>query len=400
MRYYKIIYSHGGTITNEIPDDTRVVVVKEGIYKDKVGLIKREGDQIYVKLENDTRVDIALEDVTSEFDMKVFMFNKIRDSFYKINTSILNPTFQNCLKKINSLEVRESFGVGIFTTANYSANELIIVDLSTDTYNFEDRWSSDSLGPNKSLPYLSFYNTENYGRSHGLSGDGEDGRLPLFPMMGLLNYSDNPNCCCHFNTLSADRQSVIGLLFAFKDISEGEQLTISYLGSYEQLYEKFYSEFKRIKSKNLENFDLSEEDIIFLKDFLAEYYKAYPSIEVSYDYIDLLLFLIKMEGNVDQIISEISRYDNEFLKIESFKLLSKMNELYEREIQLFNSIFNNPKLSEDQKIRLSPKKQIFENITKLLNNEFFDNCKLMLQSTSIITSNNVNNILIKLSDTI
>ena len=160
MKYYKIIYSHGGTITDEIPDDTRVVVVKEGIYKDKIGLIKREGGKIFVKLENGTRVDITLEDVTSEFDMKVTMFNEIRDIFYKINEFILNPTFKNCYKKINNLEVKESFGVGIFTKASYRANELVIVDLSTDTYNFKDRWSSDSLGPNKSLPYLSFYSNK------------------------------------------------------------------------------------------------------------------------------------------------------------------------------------------------------------------------------------------------
>ena len=63
------------------------------------------------------------------------------------------------------------FELCVCPEASYRANELIIVDLSTDTYDFKDRWSSDSLGPNKSLPYLSFYNTENYGRSHGLSGD-------------------------------------------------------------------------------------------------------------------------------------------------------------------------------------------------------------------------------------
>ena len=395
MKYYKIKYSFGGAITPDIPNDTSVIIVKEGEHKDKIGIIKREGDQIYVDL-NGTRVNITLEDVTSELEMKTIMFNKTRDLFSGLNGTITDSTLNECYQKIGNLEVKDSFGLGIFTRDSYLVSELIATDFSVASYNFVDRWG-EVLGTNKPQPYLSFYNTENYGKSHGLAGD--LGMYPLFPILGLLNHSDNPNCVCHFRSLSADNEAIIGVLFAIKEISAGEELTINYTTLFEDIYERFFKE-----NPNLKNLKLSTDDIDIYSKFLDRVLESYPYVSISSKYKDLLVFLTKMDGYVDEIIAEISSYDNEYLKLQSYKLLLKIVELFKidrNKLELLDKILARPTLDEAQKDKFLKQKTFFIKIINLVSNDFFDSSKLILKNyDNVINPDSINDLVFKFSESL
>lgn len=394
MKYYKIIYSFGGAVTEDIPNDTSVIIVKEGEHKDKIGVIKREGDQIYVDL-NGTRINITLEDVTSELEMKAIMFNKTRDLFSGLNDKITDSTLKECYQKIGNLEVKDSFGLGIFTRNSYTLSELIATDFSVASYNFVDRWGSD-LGLNKPQPYLSFYNTENYGKSHGLAG--EPGMYPLFPILGLLNHSDNPNCVCHFRSLSADKEAIIGALFALKEISAGDELTISYTTTFEDIYERFFKE-----SQNLKKLELTTNDIYIFSNYLDGLLVSYPFVSISCNYKDLLVFLtiIDGDGDVGVIIAKIASYDNEYYKLQSYKLLLKIVELFKidgSKLELLDKILARPTLDEAQKDKFLKQKTFFIKIINLVSNDFFNSSKLILKNyDNVIRPDSMNDLIFEFS---
>ncbi len=398
MKYYKIKYSFGGAVKDDIPNDTRVIIVKEGEHKDKIGVIKREGDQIYVDI-NGTRIDITLDDVTTEIEMKTIMFNATKELFSKLvdpnipsSFQIKNPKYRRNYTKMNdSLVLREQFGVGIFTTNEYKRNELVLTDLSVYSYNFKDRWG---FSTNKMPRYLDFYSKQNYGVTHALSGSGR-GDYPLFPMMGLVNYSDNPNCLCYFKNLNAngDKKAVIGFLFALRDIQPNEELTISYWISYNELLDLCFTQLNL--GMKIIDFDLDESNISLIRNLIDRYLGTYSSITSSGEWGNLFLDLIKLEQDINTIIEIIIGYNNEYLKYMSFMLFSAMKEKTEKKYNLIKQLIKS--LEGPKKIKYERLIMMHKKVRELLDHEYFKSCRLILEETiTIVDEDSLNKTIILL----
>ena len=123
---------------------------------------------------------------SNDEDLKKEMFKGIVDLFTSVSKFLLKSDFQRTLDNLDSLELKESHGVGIFSKKSYNVGDVAIIDISKDTYYFRNRFGGElkNLLPS----FLSFYTKTKYALTHALSGTRETN--PLFPLIGLINHSD------------------------------------------------------------------------------------------------------------------------------------------------------------------------------------------------------------------
>lgn len=433
MKIYEILYSFGGSTKNwkigdKIIDTEFKLALIEGLNKKK-GLItvKYLENGVAPKLIKNTEsinIDQILEDENilkkQLIDniltvLKLIPYEDLEFSMDLLPNNSPPPLGTEELIKIpinlNKLEIIDKYGVGIkvrnnmpissvsndflnpsqndmpldlsltplqndMPTSSVSNNkilkhELILVDLDIDFYEFflEDNKNLLNLRPN----YLKFYKAENYAASHSLAGD-EEKPFPLFPIIGFINYSKNPNCYNYFSNFNINGKSYwIGHLFALRDIEEGEELTTGYFSEYTVLYNTILESYPKLVQTDLLKLPLHPPDtpntfVDFNQDVIntIEIHtnkQRVPDIPYPRDYINKFIEILSMG---DDINSEYIADLNPSIKYETFKLLREIYEKNENKIKVFIKKRDNGELTADKLAQLDN-----ENFVKILANKFF-----------------------------
>ena len=134
----------------------------------------------------------------------------------------------------------------------------------------------------------------------------------LFPIAGLLNHDDNPNCILREIQYGG---TITAILISLRDIEANEQLTINYARSIQRLYDAIYEKIE-YRGK-LIKFESVEYVLESLKD--SDWFTLDPN--VSNEFLDLFNYLIQMNESVEEIIKKIKNYNNRYYEVESLKLL-------------------------------------------------------------------------------
>lgn len=228
--------------------------------------------------------------------LKIHMFNKIKKSIKLIcsdeNINFLTPT----INKLDFILCKKSNieGVGIFSDIEYQKSDIVCIDFSKDFYDFR-RFHDDF--EDKTPSYLNFYNQETYGVTHNLGGENQ-----LFPILGLINHSNDPNCIMVFKTLTKDKKGCMGYLIALKPIQKEEEITSFYLPPFKDILNTFFD-------KKYDPFIDPNEDHI--KYNLKDMNDSYPSIKISNDYLDIFLDFIKLDKDInsyEEILKKLNKY--------------------------------------------------------------------------------------------
>ena len=231
---------------------------------------------------------------------------------------------ENILRNFRSLELRPSHGMGIFSNIDLKAGDEIIIDFNTRAYN-----SSKDTAIKEAIE---FYGDE-YKKTHALS------QSSLFPIAGLLNYSDNPNCLSTFvpfGFIQNEQFSYeVSITHCIKDIETGEELTVPYQPGFAQLVEGV------INYHSLDDINFNDNEKILeklssidelLKRMIPSHYKFIDNRRYDELFLYLCENLIMKIGynnfSENEIVNEILRYDNVYLGIQSMAFLQKLIEIY------------------------------------------------------------------------
>jgi len=275
--------------------------------------------------------------------LKQNMFNRIKNFICKstnpvVKNRICNSThflqnmqltgLENILRNFRNLQLRPSHGMGIFSNIDLKAGDEIIVDFNTIAYNY-----CKIIEIKKAIK---FYSGDEFTKTHALSK-----RNFLFPITGLLNYSDNPNCLSLFIPFkfreSENYSYEIGITHCIKDIKTGEELTISYDPGFAFLVEEIIKLYFLNNNIDFKNKTIPQK-LNYINDKLLK-----RRVPLHYNFIDnrcsnqLFLYLcenliMKIGDNnfsKNKIINVIFSYNNVYLGTESMAFLEKLIEIYE-----------------------------------------------------------------------
>ena len=353
MYTYKINYTQlGGLVPNDIEIGKSVIIhglINGTQYNNEIGTIEgiiNENSRFPVKL-NSLGKTIALkpENLTTEHKMKDSMVRdiiKIHYSTFKFLPSS-SPSLISASNKFNDLETRFTVnGTGIFTKADYKAGEEIYFDLSLDLYNFSNIGSDLSdKSKSDSLKSTFFYNQKNYGNTHNYTEGNQ-----LFPILGLINHSDDPNCIITFVNLSKNSKALIGVLIALKDISN-EELLVHYGPDFHNIYDDIEQamDAQSIEIKEpFTNMNLKNEDVIEkLKKWLNN-----MTVEKGYEFINsdlyniIFIYLLNLDKPLETIVTYLEQL-NYYQLYQSYLLLYRKKDIPIINDLLKNVIFNNCK---------------------------------------------------------
>jgi len=352
MYTYKINYTQlGGEVPNDIEIGTSVIIhdlIKGTEYNNEIGTIDGiiNAGRLPVKL-NSLGKNIALKptNLTTEHEMKDIMVRNIIGLHYNIFKilPLASPSLISASNKFNDLETRLTVnGTGIFTKASYKEGEEIYFDLSLYLYNFSNI-DSDLSDKSESIYLKStkFYNQKNYGKTHNYT----EGKQ-LFPILGLINHSDDPNCIIIFLNLSKDSKSQVGVLIALKDISN-EELLVHYGPDFHNMYDdiKPAMDNQSIEIKeSFTNMNLNNEDIIEkLKKLLNN-----MNVKTGYEFINsdlysiIFIYLLNLDKPLETIVTYLEQL-NFYQLYQSYLLLNHKKDILIINELLKNDIFNNCK---------------------------------------------------------
>lgn len=135
----------------------------------------------------------------------------------------------------------------------------------------------------------------------------------LFPIAGLLNHDNNPNCILREIQYG---ETITAILISLRDIEANEQLTINYARSFQRFYDAINTKKMEYAGK-LVKFESVEYVLKSLKD--SDWFTLDPN--VSNEFLDLFNYLIQMNESVEETINKIKNYNNRYYEVESFKLL-------------------------------------------------------------------------------
>ena len=277
----------------------------------------------------------------NENQLKQNMFNRIKDFICNstnpvVKNRICNSAsfpqnmqltgLENILRNFQNLQLRPSHGMGIFSNIDLKAGDEIIIDFNTIAYN-----SSNDTDIKKAIK---FYSGDEYTKTHALSQNS------LFPITGLLNYSDNPNCLlsflpCGFSQ-NENKSYEVSITHCIKNIERGEELTVPYQTGFAILVDGVIN-YYFLDDINFNNDNKIKEKLTHIDEQLLK--RMTPS---HYNFIDntcfnqLFLYLCKNlimkighnNFSKDQIINKILSYDNVYLGIQSMAFLQKLIEIY------------------------------------------------------------------------
>jgi len=394
MYRYKINYSQfGGIVPNDIAKGTIVVIQslkKREDLNNAIGQVivyneekKRIGIELLNTVNKGQKILLRPKNLITEEEMKIAMVKDITTKHLELRLSLsITPKYKNALQKYESLEARSSsYGVGIFSKNEYEPGELIFIDLPL---------KSESTR---------FFSQDYYGESHNLSN------LSLFPVCGLINHLNNPNCILLFVILKSGEN--VGFLFAIKKINQEDELTIHYSPGFTFLH--YHFQINTDKSDgNLKSIPFSMEtslresmyksfintDSIILLSSLLNLNKSnlklgeFTDIEKvdnqyllyqSYDYLKLI-FTEKLE----QLDSQIKQNDRRH----SVKTVVQLKNEYEQKLEQYKLVLKNDKSSNEERQEMlrdldrEEYKQIrdLKLIETLLFNPIFNEIKQIFQS--------------------
>lgn len=205
------------------------------------------------------------------------------------STSLPSLTSIELLTEIDNKYSKIFFNIGEKKTilmTKINAFSEVFMDLSTNLYT-------------QKINNFNIYDQIRYEKGLGFS----------FQIQGLLNHNEDPNCYTLVKTFKVDNYNEpVGCcsVIALKDINKDEELTISHYLSYEDIYNILYQHNPQllINFKNVRDYTK-----IFFE------YK-----NMSKPYLQLLNYLLSMDGNENQIIQRINEQCN-FFQIQSILLL-------------------------------------------------------------------------------
>ena len=289
-------------------------------------------------------------ETSNDIHLKKNMFNEIKNSFKLICSNLEKNFLTSTIDKLDFLSCKESNieGVGIFSDIEYQKSDIVCFDFSKDFYDFR---RFNKTFNDKTPSYLDFYNQENYGVTHNLGGENQ-----LFPILGLINHNNDPNCIMVFKTLTQDKKGCMGYLIALKNIKKGEELTSFYLPPYNDILNTFFD--KRYDPFLNPNEEHIRYNLRNMKD-------VYTSITIPDDYLDIFLDFIKLEKDVklyEEILKNFSKYfvyqifniyetllnhyliklnNNDYIKDDKPLYLNKLYKVMElKKLNIFNEFIN------------------------------------------------------------
>ena len=248
----------------------------------------------------------------------IIMFNNIK----KVYEHILRSNSSNkrnqetaatdfILSGFNRIDIEyyEGLGTGLKLKTRMEKTSPIFFDFNFASYpdnikNLHASYSSGKLNPNSSAK-----EQINKGNLNMIEY--------LFPIAGLLNHDNNPNCILREIQYGG---TITAILISLRDIEANEQLTINYARSFQRFYDAIYTE-KSEYARKLVKFESVEYVLKSLKD--SNWFTLDPN--VSNEFLDLFNYLIQMNESVEETINKIKSYNNRYYEVESLKLLLSLS---------------------------------------------------------------------------
>jgi hypothetical protein len=360
MYTYKINYTQlGGLVQNDIEIGKSVIIhglINGTQYNNEIGTIDgiiTDKGRLPVKINSlEKTIVLRPENLTTEHEMKDFMVRDIielhRTAFEKLEL----PSLIHASKKFNDLETRLSAnGTGIFTKASYKAREEIYFDLSLDLYNFSNinsELADKSKSP--SLKSTFFYNQKNYGKTHNYNGDSQ-----LYPVLGLINHSDDPNCIITFTTFSEhsiNSKAQVGTLIALKDISPDDELLVHYGPDFPNIYDDIKQKMDEQSIEIKESFTNMKLKSPKILEILVEQLEQFNVI-TGYEFINsdlysvIFIYLLNLDKPLETIVTYLGQL-NSYQLYQSYLLLNHKKDIPMIQELLSNEIFDDCKLLQEQ----------------------------------------------------